>query len=187
MLQTDFKSQNNLIYVKIQLCIQLYNLYHWSALLLCHLSSNSPCMKIFIQFNHYQGCWLRSRGRGFSPATMSAGSRPWDIEIMGRGGCLGAVSKTFFSALWASVWCTNTGRGRGKGPRAPPLDIPLKKNSLVIESPTHYLHLPNNLIFTNSPHFTCTHLYRCSVDYSLLILKWHGNCIPNHNNIKKNQ
>ena len=54
-----------------------------------------------------------------------AASRPWD---KGGGGhpdpeiCRGAVSKTFFSALWASVWSDRKGV---LGPWAPALDPPL--------------------------------------------------------------
>ena len=50
-----------------------------------------------------------------------------DLEIRGGGHpdpeiCRGAVSKTFFSALWASVWSDRKGV---LGPWAPPLDPPL--------------------------------------------------------------
>ena len=54
-------------------------------------------------------------------ANFSAASRPWD---KGGGGhpdpeiCRGAVSKTFFSALWASVWSDRKGV---LGPWVPPL------------------------------------------------------------------
>ena len=46
-----------------------------------------------------------------------------DLEISGGGGhpdpeiCRGAVSKTFFSALWASVWSKNEG-GPGLSPES---------------------------------------------------------------------
>ena len=52
----------------------------------------------------------------YDRANFSAASRPWD---KGGGGhpdpeiCRGAVSKTFFSALWASVWSKNE---EGPGP-----------------------------------------------------------------------
>ena len=61
----------------------------------------------------------------YDRANFSAASRPWD---KGGGGhpdpeiCRGAVSKTFFSALWASLWSDRKGV---LGPWAPPLDPPL--------------------------------------------------------------
>ena len=60
----------------------------------------------------------------------------WEIQTFeireggGRGGVIrdseikgGPVSKNFFSALRASVWSKDKG---GPGPRAPPLDPPLR-------------------------------------------------------------
>ena len=60
-----------------------------------------------------------------------------DLQIRGGGGgpdpeIRGAVSKTFFSALWASVWSKNMRWGWGGG--SPLLDPPLRRvamNSVV--------------------------------------------------------
>ena len=56
-----------------------------------------------------------------------------DLEISGGGRghpdpeiCRGAVSKTFFSALWASVWSKNEGGGRAS-PLNPPLNLTKKR------------------------------------------------------------
>ena len=58
---------------------------------------------------------------------------PWipvaDLEITGagvKGGGGGVVCKTFFSALWASVWSRN----KGGGGKVPPLDPPLDTSLL---------------------------------------------------------
>ena len=46
-----------------------------------------------------------------------------DLQIRRWGG--GAQKKSFFAALWASVWSKNKGGGEW-ATRAPPLDPPLK-------------------------------------------------------------
>ena len=53
---------------------------------------------------------------------------------------------TLAGLLLASVWSKNKGRG-GPSPWAPPLDLPLQKYFLAVQSPSYYLHLPSNLIF----------------------------------------
>ena len=58
------------------------------------------------------------------PQLRGGGGVGWghpDPEITVGG--LGAVSKNFFSALWASVWSKN--KGVPGVPRVPPLDLPL--------------------------------------------------------------
>ena len=55
-----------------------------------------------------------------------------DLQMRGGGGVgvhpdpdiRGALSKKFFSALWASFWSKN--KGGARVPRAPPLDPPLR-------------------------------------------------------------